>query len=124
MAEIRTVSSTGGEKGIKPQRYELIPAGPLARLAELYGFGAEKYAANNFRRGYEFSKSFASLMRHAQLFWSGEDDDQETGLPHMAAVAFHAFALMEFVVTHPEFDDRYRDGAPIGFSSAPAEDAP
>ncbi len=31
----------------------------------------------------------------------------EFGTPHMAAVAFHAFALPQWGVTHPEFDDRY-----------------
>lgn len=33
--EIRTVSQTGGEKGVKPQAYDLIPVGPLAVVAEL-----------------------------------------------------------------------------------------
>lgn len=105
--EVRTTSSTGGQKGVKPERYDLIPVEPLAELARLYGFGAAKYEAHNFRKGYEWSKSYAALQRHANAFWGGEDIDPESGLPHMASVAFHAFALSEFMQTHREFDDRY-----------------
>lgn len=105
-SEVRTVSSTGGEKGVKLARFDLLPAGPLSTVAEHYGKGASKYEARNWERGYEWSKSFGALMRHAWAFWGGEDIDVETGSPHMAAVVFHALALLEFAGTHPEFDDR------------------
>lgn len=105
-AEVRSTSSTGGQKGVKPQRYDLIPAGPLRTLAELYGRGAEKYEPRNWERGYEWSKSFAALNRHLWQFWSGQELDDETGLPHLASVAWHAFTLLQFCAEHPEFDDR------------------
>lgn len=104
--EIRSVSSTGGEKGVKLARHNLVPAEPLRLLAEHYGRGAEKYDAHQWRKGYEWSKSFDALMRHAWQFWAGENLDDETARPHMAAVAWHAFALLEFMQTHPKFDDR------------------
>jgi hypothetical protein len=47
-------------------------------------------------------------MRHATQFWGGEDIDEETQLPHMAAVAFHALTILTFMEEHPEFDDRYK----------------
>lgn len=109
--EVRSVSSTGGEKGVKIARYDLLPSEPLRLLAEHYGKGAAKYDDNQWRRGYEFSKSYAALMRHAWQWWAGEDIDEETGSPHMAAVAWHAFALLEFAATHPGFDDRYKPEA-------------
>lgn len=105
--EIRTVSSTGAEKGTKLARFDLLPVGPLRQVAEHYGKGAMKYSSNNWRRGYEWSKSYAALQRHATQFWGGEDFDEETGSHHMAAVAFHALALLEFATEHPDFDDRY-----------------
>lgn len=111
MTETRTVSATGGEKGVKAERYDLIPMEPLAAVARHYGVGAEKYAAHNWRRGYEWSKSFAAMMRHAWAFWRGQDIDEETGSPHLAGVVFHAFALMEYMETHREFDDRYKSEA-------------
>lgn len=83
--EVRTTSSTGGEKGTKDERYDLLPAGALATVARHYGIGARKYAAHNWRRGYEWSKSYAALQRHLNAFWGGEDIDDETQSPHMAA---------------------------------------
>lgn len=106
MSEHRTISSTGGEKGVKLARFDLIPATPLWEVAEHYGRGAGKYADRNWELGYEWSKSFQSLQRHAWAFWGGETIDPETGSPHMAAVVFHALALLEFAAKHPEFDDR------------------
>ena len=107
MTEVRSVSSTGGEKGTKDERFDLLPAEALAKVARHYGVGAQKYAAHNWRRGYEWSKSYAALQRHANAFWGGEDVDEETGSPHMAAVAFHALALLTFMDEQVNFDDRY-----------------
>lgn len=104
--EVRVTSPTGGQKGQKLARYDLIPAEPLRQVAEMYGRGAEKYAARNWERGYSWSLSFAALQRHAWQFWNGEDLDSETGMPHMASVVFHAFALLYFMEKHREFDDR------------------
>lgn len=132
MAEERTTSSTGGQKGVKLARFDLIPAGPLKILAEHYGRGAKKYAAHQWRQGYEWSKSIAAIGRHYTDFMAGKDYDvcsndpggclilpeavydepdtcsNHTGSHHMAAVAWHAFLLLEFEETHPEHDDRYK----------------
>ena len=105
--EVRSVSSTGGEKGTKPERYDLIPPEALEKVARHYGVGAQKYDDHNWRRGYEWSKSYAAMQRHAQAFWRGEDIDAETGSPHMAAVAFHAFTLLVFMDEQRAFDDRF-----------------
>ncbi|MCO4257399.1 dATP/dGTP diphosphohydrolase domain-containing protein [Pseudarthrobacter cellobiosi] len=112
-SEVRTTSATGGEKGTKPERYDLIPVGALAQVAALYGRGAAKYAAHNWRRGYEWSKSYAALQRHATQFWNGEDNDAEMDLPHMASVAFHALALLTFMEEQRGFDDRYTPGTAV-----------
>ena len=104
--EVRSTSSTGGQKGVKPERYSLMPKPAMDELARLYNEGSKKYAEHNWRRGYDWSKSYDSLIRHATQFWEGEDIDPETGCSNMAGVAFHAFALLTFIVEHPEFDDR------------------
>lgn len=130
--EIRvTNDKTGGQKGSKIKAYDLLPVEPLAALAELYGRGKEKYAARNWERGYDWSLSYAALQRHANAFWGGEefipqtpegeDDDPTAGMPHLSAVAWHAFALLEWMYTHPELDDRPTtlanriDVAPVAF---------
>lgn len=115
MAEVRTTNeTTGGQKGVKLERFDLIPVRPLIAVARLYGTGAQKYEPRNWEKGYEWSKSFGAMQRHAWAFWGGEDlipqneagDDPTAGMPHMAAVAWHAFAMLEWPLTHPELDDR------------------
>lgn len=104
--EVRTVSSTGGAKGTKAERFDLIPPEALAELARIYEMGSRKYKDHNYRLGYDWSKSYASLQRHANQWWSGEDTDEESGLSHIMHAAWHCFALYMFLLEHPEFDDR------------------
>jgi hypothetical protein len=98
---------------MKDERYDLIPTEALATVAKLYGFGAKKYAAHNWRRGYEWSKSYAAMRRHDAEFWRGVDIDPETGLPHLAAVVFHALTLLTFMEEQKGFDDRFGAEGPI-----------
>lgn len=97
---------TGGEKGSKPFRFDLIPWEQMWEVAKLYGVGAEKYAARNWELGYDWSLSYASLMRHLTQFWMGESVDEESNCHHLASVVFHALAMMYFEQYHPELDDR------------------
>ena len=113
-AEVTTVSSTGAKKGVKKQRFELIPPRAVMELTKLYGRGAKKYAPNNFRLGYETSKSFGAGQRHAILFWSGENLDAETECHHIASFAWHCFTILESNLTHPEFDDRPYGASHLG----------
>lgn len=121
--ERRTDPDTGGQKDVKLARYDLIPARALHRLAILYGRGAQKYAENNWRRGYRWGYSFGSMMRHAWAFWRGrlydpdwcahgedQDHDPDECVPHLSAVAWHAFTLLTFALDRLGKDDR--PGAP------------
>lgn len=108
VSEVRvTNTKTGGEKGRKPQRMSLLPLDVLMRdVAPLYAAGADKYAAHNWRRGYDWSLSADALLRHFSQFWHGEDIDPEMGTHHLAGVVFHALALLHFAHEHPDLDDR------------------
>lgn len=95
--EVRVVDpETGGEKGSKLARFDLIPHEALEALAEHFGRGAEKYADRNWERGYDWALTFAALNRHLWAWWGGEDVDPETGSNHMTAVAWHAFVAFTF----------------------------
>lgn len=108
--EVRVTDPSGGQKGQKQARYDLIPAIPLDELARLYGVGAEKYAERNWERGYRYSLSFAALQRHAWAFWNGQDIDEGTRRHHLASVVFHCFAMMEYQARGTGTDDRpHRD---------------
>ena len=96
-AETRVVDPlTGGEKGSKLARYDLIPPDALMALAEHYGRGVNKYADRNWEKGYKWGLSYAALMRHLETWRSGEDIDAETGSNHLTAVIWHAIALLVF----------------------------
>lgn len=106
--EIRvTDPTTGGQKGVKLARFDLIPSEPLWRLAEHYGKGAAKYSDDNYRRGYSWRLSIGALQRHLHAFLLGESIDSETGSHHLTAVVWHAIALQEFERLGLGTDDRY-----------------
>ena len=98
--------ATGGAKGSKLARFDLLPPDVLWHVAEHFGRGAQKYADRNWERGYAWSLSFAALQRHLMAFWGGEDIDTENGTHHLDAVIFHAMVLRRFVDQHRDLDDR------------------
>jgi hypothetical protein len=100
---------SGGVKGVKTARMDLIPFDALWQIALVYGAGAAKYAERNWESGYDWSKSFGALQRHLALFWAGEDNDPETGLPHLAHAGWHCLALMAFSARELGSDDRTLD---------------
>jgi len=81
-------------------RYDLIPTGPLKRLAELYMRGAIKYSENNWKKGQPYSRAYASMFRHMVAWREGEASED-----HLAAICFNAFALMYYEQNSPELDD-------------------
>jgi hypothetical protein len=85
-------------------RYDLIPPGPLKRLAELMARGAEKYGDGNWTQGMPTSRFMASLLRHAEAYRAGDRDED-----HLAAVCFNAFAIMYFEGTEHDDTTRWED---------------
>lgn len=106
MNEVRiTDAATGGEKGRKSARTDLLPADVLMLIAEHYGKGAEKYADRNWEKGYAWSLNYGALLRHLLLWWQGEELDED-GSRHIVAVAWHAMALIAFETRGIGTDDR------------------
>lgn len=97
---------TGGAKGSKTAQLGAIDPVAIMQVAEVAGFGATKYARYNFMRGYDWSLSYDAMQRHLHAFWSGEDLDPESGLPHLAHAGWHCLALLFFMRQHPGLDDR------------------
>ena len=110
--EVRITATSGGQKGSKPTRYDLIPTDALELLARHYGKGNAKYPAvngiDNWRNGYPWSLSYAAMQRHLNQFWAGEDYDEETGSLHLVAAMWHCATLIHFV-NHPDMDEEYDD---------------
>lgn len=104
---IVTNAITGGQKAKKDVEYALLPWPQLREVARVYSMGSTKYAPYNWSKGYDWSLSFSSLLRHAEQFWSGEDTDEESGLPHLAHAVFHCLTLIYFMEHHTALDDRH-----------------
>lgn len=105
---IATDPNTGGQKAVKLARFSLIPPRPLWELAEHYGKGCKKYADRNWELGYKWGLSIDAMERHLNLFKQGQDFDPETGTAEPICVMWHAAALRQFMLTHPEMDDRVK----------------
>lgn len=103
---IETDPVTGGRKQRKLAQFSLIPSRPLWKIAEVFGFGANKYDSDNWRKSYSWKWSIDSLHRHINLFEQGQDIDDESGLPHLAHAAVHCMFMLEWMETHPETDNR------------------
>lgn len=105
--EVRyTDPTTGGQKGDKLARHDLLPPDIVHELAEHYGKGARKYADRNMEKGYPWSKSYAACHRHLNAFWRGEDVDPEMGSLHLIAAAWHCFTMAWFLRHNKGTDDR------------------
>ena len=106
--EVRmTDEVTGGQKGKKLTQLGALDPMALIELARVAGMGADKYEALNYLRGYDWSLSFDAMMRHALLFWAGENTDPESGLNHMAHAAWMALSLVSFSERGLGTDNRY-----------------
>ena len=96
----------GKKHDLGKMRYDLIPAYPMERLAEVYTIGAAKYGDYNWLKGMKWGRIFAAMMRHAWAWWRGEACDQVDGQHHLASVVWCAMALMEYEHRDIGEDDR------------------
>lgn len=92
----------------------LIPPETLIEISRVFGFGADKYGMNNWREDIdctELSRSYSSIQRHLNSFWSGEDVDPESGLSHLAHAATQIMIMMIAMDQQDtsKIDDRWSD---------------
>lgn len=108
MAEvIRVDPKTGGMKGRKPERLDLVALEGTMGEARVAAFGASKYSDNNWRKGYDWGESFAAACRHLFLFWLGEDLDKESGECHLLHAKWHMSTLYWFWLHGQGTDNRW-----------------
>lgn len=104
-----TKSTKGGGGPLKDDkgksRPDLLPAGALLEVSFVLEYGARKYGPNTWR-GLEWSRLYAAALRHLLAFQAGEDDDPETGCPHLAHAAAQVLFLLESCRARLGKDDR------------------
>jgi len=89
-------------------RMDLLDPLALEGLAAVLTFGANKYAAHNWRGGLSYSRLFAALLRHTFAILRGERIDAESGLPHIDHVGCCWMFLSNQMKTRPDMDDLYK----------------
>ena len=91
----------------KPPMALLDPAF-LEEVANVLGFGANKYAAHNWRNGIQYSRLISAAYRHLGAINRGEDIDPESGLPHAGHLGCCVMFLSSMMKTRPDMDDRWK----------------
>lgn len=89
-------------------RTDLLDPLALEGLAKVMGFGAKKYAAHNWRGGIAVSRLIGSVLRHTFAILRGEDNDPESGYPHVDHLGASWMMLSNMMKTRPDLDDRWK----------------
>ena len=100
------MGDTGTKHDSGKLRFDLLPPEALEALVEVYTLGAAKYGDNQYLGGMAWSRIYASMMRHLQACWQGEDYDPENGQLHLASLAWGAFTLITYMRRGLGTDDR------------------
>ena len=76
-------------------RWDLLPFQEIEDIVRVYHFGAKKYKANSWQNLPDgFERYRGALLRHLSAYMNGERIDGESGLMHLAQVAWNAIALL------------------------------
>ena len=104
------VSSTGSKRlnAGKPEVSQLDPRF-LMDLADLITKSAAKYGKFNYALGQDYHTPYDSLMRHANMFWKGEDLDSESNMHHVLHMAANCMILYSAILTEKEELDTRHD---------------
>lgn len=89
----------------------LLDRKALEGVAEVLAFGAAKYAAHNWRGGFDHTRLSDAALRHIFAWIDGEDADPESGLSHIAHAQCCLMFLQRMIIDKPERDDRFKEKA-------------
>jgi hypothetical protein len=76
---------------------------PMVRVLE---HGAEKVGKDNWRKGLLVLEICESMLRHTFALMDGEDNDKESGLPHVGHIQSNAMFLGYMLQNRPDMDNR------------------
>lgn len=91
-------------------RLELESQAARMGLAAVLTYGAKKYEDDNWRKGMGWRRLIGAAQRHLAAFAAGEDNDPESGLPHIDHAACCLHFLSEYQKTGRGTDDRFVEG--------------
>lgn len=92
--------------------WSLMPFEAIEEINKVLEFGAGKYAEWNFSEngGMKWSRIINSCLRHIFSWMRGEDNDKESGLPHLAHAGCNILFLLYYIKRPDIFtkDDRHK----------------
>jgi len=84
-------------------RTDLVPISIICGVASVLTFGANKYGDRNWEQGIKYGRVWGALLRHLYAWWEGEQEDPESGLPHL----WHAASCLSFIIHYETYPNRY-----------------
>jgi len=97
--------------GLKKAPLRLVPGVALLYLSRAMGLGAKKYGAWNWRESKpRATVYYEAILRHLFAALDGQDNDEESGLPHLAHILANAAILLDAEATGNLIDDRAKSG--------------
>jgi hypothetical protein len=86
MSVLNGDTSTVGRKDDSGKlRWCLLPLGPVKQIIKALMFGSQKYSDNNWQKvDNARERYYDASIRHITAYWSGEKNDPESGLSHLA----------------------------------------
>ena len=98
--------------GMSKVPMHLVPPVGTIYTALVFELGANKYGAFNWRQSAVVRSIYlAAMERHLAALRDGQDNDEESGLPHEAHITACAYILMDAREIGKLVDDRPPDGA-------------
>lgn len=101
----------GGRKDdTEKVRTDLFSVPAFMGTCQVLTFGATKYEAWNWAKGILYMRIYGAILRHLLAWITGEENDKETGLPHLDHAACELMFLQHFTKSthYKAFDDRPR----------------
>lgn len=86
--------------------FNLLSTEANAFKSYVWEYGDTKYGRGNWLKGCPWTEAADSLLRHVSAFLNGENNDPETGLPHVSHAQCSADILAHSFHTRKDLDDR------------------
>jgi len=111
--EMLAKAPPSGKKDSGKIRPELVDPAFIMGVAAVATMGAAKYSAGGWMGGMDYSRLYGAAQRHLMAWWSGQEEDEESGLCHLYHAAWSLMALAAYQGQAPpdtgsEWDDRGR----------------
>jgi hypothetical protein len=87
-------------------RYSLVPQLAIREVIKGFEHGAKKYGQFNYSNGLNHLRYADAAWRHMNQYLTGENIDEESGVPHLALIACNAMMALENSIQRKGVDDR------------------